>query len=96
VTPTAHVQLAGKLADLGNSWLSTLGTWGDKGLQVGLTAIVVITFVRKLPEGRYRRPDRHGSGAGHLQLAWCAPSPGHPGCSGSPPASIRARSPSKW
>jgi hypothetical protein len=48
VTPTAHVQLAGKLADLGNSWLSTLGTWGDKGLQVGLTAIVVITFVRKV------------------------------------------------
>jgi hypothetical protein len=42
------VELAGKLADLGNSWLSTLGTWGDKGLQVGLTAIVVITVVRKV------------------------------------------------
>jgi hypothetical protein len=45
---TTDVQLAGKLADLGNSWLGTLGTWGDKGLQVGLTAIVVITFVRKV------------------------------------------------
>jgi hypothetical protein len=45
---TTNVQLAGKLADLGNSWLSTLGTWGDKGLQVGLTAIVVITVVRKV------------------------------------------------
>jgi len=45
---TTNVELAGKLADLGNSWLSTLGTWGDKGLQVGLTAIVVITVVRKV------------------------------------------------
>jgi hypothetical protein len=48
VTPTTQVQLAGKLADLGNSWLGTLGTWGDKGLQVGLTAIVVVTIVRKV------------------------------------------------
>jgi hypothetical protein len=48
VTTTTQVQLAGKLADLGNSWLSTLGTWGDKGLQVGLTTIVVITVVRKV------------------------------------------------
>ena len=45
---TTHVQMAGKLADLGNSWLGTLGTWGDKGLQVGLTAIVVVTIVRKV------------------------------------------------
>ncbi|WP_164835859.1 hypothetical protein [Actinacidiphila soli] len=44
---TTHVQLAGKLADLGNSWLSTLGTWGDKCLQVGLTAIVVIAWRRR-------------------------------------------------
>ena len=45
---TTDVQLAGKLADLGNSWLTTLGTWGDKGLQVSLVAIVVITVVRKV------------------------------------------------
>ncbi|MET7621955.1 hypothetical protein [Streptomyces sp. NPDC005408] len=44
----SDVQLAGKLADLGNSWLTTLGTWGDKGLQVSLVAIVVITVVRKV------------------------------------------------
>lgn len=40
--------LAGKLADLGDSWLSTLGDWGDKGLQVALVAIVVVTVVRKV------------------------------------------------
>lgn len=45
---TSDVQLAGKLADLGNSWLTTLGTWGDKGLQVALVAIVVVTVVRKV------------------------------------------------
>lgn len=39
--------LAGKLATLGNSWLTTLGNWGDKGLQVALVAIVVITMIRK-------------------------------------------------
>ncbi|MFD9223516.1 hypothetical protein ACFWDI_26750 [Streptomyces sp. NPDC060064] len=45
---TSDVQLAGKLADLGDSWLTTLGPWGDKGLQVALVAIVVITVVRKV------------------------------------------------
>ncbi|MGI5401412.1 hypothetical protein ACQEVG_18610 [Streptomyces sp. CA-135486] len=45
---STHVQLAGKLADLGDSWLTTLGSWGDKGLQVSLIAIVVITVVRKV------------------------------------------------
>jgi len=43
----AQVELAGKLTDLGNGWLSTLGNWGDKGLQVALVAIVVITMIRK-------------------------------------------------
>lgn len=40
--------LAGKLADLGNSWITMLGNWGDRALQVALTAIVVITVVRKV------------------------------------------------
>ncbi len=43
-----QVILAGKLADLGNSWITMLGTWGDRALQVALTAIVVITVVRKV------------------------------------------------
>ena len=42
-----QVQLAGKLADLGNGWLTTLGTWGNKGLGVALTVIVVVTMARK-------------------------------------------------
>jgi hypothetical protein len=43
----AQVQLAGKLADLGNGWLTTLGTWSNKGLGVALTVIVVVTMARK-------------------------------------------------
>ncbi|MCX4515926.1 hypothetical protein OHA27_38065 [Streptomyces sp. NBC_01619] len=43
-----HVQLAGKLDQLGDSWLATLGDWGDKGLNVALIGIVVITVVRKV------------------------------------------------
>ncbi|MEV6781958.1 hypothetical protein [Streptomyces sp. NPDC051098] len=41
-------QIAGQFTDLGNSWLNTLGSWGDKALQVALVAIVVITVVRKV------------------------------------------------
>ncbi|WLQ53907.1 hypothetical protein P8A21_41080 (plasmid) [Streptomyces poriferorum] len=43
-----RVVLAGKAAELGDAWLETLGDWGDKGLKVALTAIVVITVVRKV------------------------------------------------
>jgi hypothetical protein len=39
--------LAGPLANLGNSWLTMLGQWGDRGLQVALTLIVVVTVCRK-------------------------------------------------
>ncbi|MEU0002213.1 hypothetical protein ABZ069_35435 [Streptomyces microflavus] len=44
---TTQMQLAGKLEDLGDSFLGTLGDWADKGLQVALIAVVVITVVRK-------------------------------------------------
>lgn len=43
----AQMQLAGKLDDLGDSFLTTLGQWADRGLQVALIAVVVITVVRK-------------------------------------------------
>ncbi|MGW2841908.1 hypothetical protein ACWCWD_29485 [Streptomyces sp. NPDC001493] len=43
-----HVVVAGKLDALGDSWLATLGDWGDKGLKVALISIVVITVVRKV------------------------------------------------
>ncbi|WP_433573721.1 hypothetical protein [Streptomyces sp. CA-251247] len=45
---STDLQVAGKATDLGNAWLNTLGTWGDKALQVALVAIVVITVVRKV------------------------------------------------
>lgn len=45
---STRVVLAGKAAELGDAWLETLGDWGDKGLKVALTAIVVITVVRKV------------------------------------------------
>ncbi|MEV6400210.1 hypothetical protein AB0M39_36420 [Streptomyces sp. NPDC051907] len=45
---STDVQMAGKLADLGNSWLATLEAWGDKALQTALVAIVVVTVVRKV------------------------------------------------
>ncbi|MGR3938449.1 hypothetical protein [Streptomyces sp. BRA346] len=41
------VVLAGKLDDLGNSWLSMLGEWADKGLPVALSWIVIIELVRR-------------------------------------------------
>jgi hypothetical protein len=44
---SGDVVLAGKAADLGNSLIGTIGTWADRGLQVALVAIVVITVIRK-------------------------------------------------
>lgn len=44
---TTQMQLAGKLEDLGDSFLGTLGDWADQGLHVALIAVVVITVVRK-------------------------------------------------
>ncbi|MFD4130438.1 hypothetical protein ACFXKK_26650 [Streptomyces globisporus] len=44
---TGDMLLAGKLEELGDSFIGTLGDWADGGLQVALVAIVVITVVRK-------------------------------------------------
>ncbi|RLV64357.1 hypothetical protein STAN_7177 [Streptomyces sp. CBMAI 2042] len=42
-----QMQLAGKFDDLGDSLLDMLGDWADRGLQVALIAVVVVTVVRK-------------------------------------------------
>ncbi|MFD9356431.1 hypothetical protein [Streptomyces sp. NPDC060031] len=44
--PTDTVMLAGKLDVLGNSLLGTLSGWGDKGLKVALTVVVLAAVVR--------------------------------------------------
>lgn len=46
MNPTNTVMLAGKLDDLGDSLLGTLADWGDKGLKVALTAVVLVVIVR--------------------------------------------------
>nr|WSX47605.1 hypothetical protein OG409_00585 [Streptomyces sp. NBC_00974]WSX54251.1 hypothetical protein OG409_38330 [Streptomyces sp. NBC_00974] len=46
-TPST-VLLAGKLDGLGNSWLDMLGGWGDKGLKVILTVVVIVAIARNL------------------------------------------------
>ncbi|MET8298573.1 hypothetical protein ABZW02_31700 [Streptomyces sp. NPDC005180] len=40
--------LAGKLDELGDSLLGTLGGWSDKGLKVALTVVVVVTVARRV------------------------------------------------
>lgn len=40
--------LAGKLDDLGDSWLSMLGDWATKGLQTGLLVLVVVIMVQRV------------------------------------------------
>ncbi|WP_228184023.1 hypothetical protein [Streptomyces anulatus] len=44
---SGNMLLAGKMEELGDSFLGTLGDWADRGLQVALVAIVVVTVVRK-------------------------------------------------
>ncbi|MDX2916345.1 hypothetical protein [Streptomyces griseiscabiei] len=41
------VLLAGKLDDLGNSWISMLEDWATKGLQAGLLVLVVVIMIQK-------------------------------------------------
>ncbi|CCK24795.1 hypothetical protein BN159_0416 [Streptomyces davaonensis JCM 4913] len=38
---------AGKLDDLGDSWLAMFQDWGAKGLQAGLIVLVVIIMMQK-------------------------------------------------
>ncbi|MFJ9753040.1 hypothetical protein [Streptomyces chartreusis] len=40
--------LAGRLEDFGNSLLNMFGDWSAKGLQVGLTCLVVIIMVQRV------------------------------------------------
>jgi hypothetical protein len=45
---TVHsVVLAGELDDFGDSVLSMFGEWATKGLQVGLSCLVVIIMIQK-------------------------------------------------
>ncbi|WP_438296301.1 hypothetical protein [Streptomyces sp. HUAS TT7] len=45
---TVHsVVLAGKLDDLGNSWIDMFTTWGTRGLKAALIVIVVVEMVRR-------------------------------------------------
>lgn len=46
MNPTTNMMLAGKLDALGNSLLGTLSDWGDKGLKVALTVVVLVAIVR--------------------------------------------------
>ncbi|WP_407842137.1 hypothetical protein ACE1OC_43065 (plasmid) [Streptomyces sp. DSM 116496] len=47
MNPTNTVMLAGKLDELGDSLLGTLGDWGDNGLKVALTVLVLAAIVRQ-------------------------------------------------
>lgn len=44
---TNTVMLAGKLDELGDSLLGTLGDWGEAGLKVALTVLVLAAIVRQ-------------------------------------------------
>ncbi|WP_435216390.1 hypothetical protein [Streptomyces sp. bgisy034] len=41
------VLLAGRLDDLGDSWITMLQNWATKGLQAGLIGLVVIIMIQK-------------------------------------------------
>jgi len=41
------VLLAGKLDDLGNSWITMFEEWATKGLQAGLLVLVVVIMFQK-------------------------------------------------
>ncbi|QCX82265.1 hypothetical protein C9F11_43425 (plasmid) [Streptomyces sp. YIM 121038] len=43
-----RVQVAGKLADLGDSWIETAKDWGTAGLKAALIVIVVVVMVQRL------------------------------------------------
>lgn len=45
---TVHaVVLAGKLDDLGNSWIDMFTSWGSRGLKAALIVIVLVEMVRR-------------------------------------------------
>ncbi|MFF4189080.1 hypothetical protein ACFYZ9_38415 [Streptomyces sp. NPDC001691] len=45
---TTHaLVLAGKLDDLGNSWIDMFTTWGTRGLKAALIVIVVVYMVQR-------------------------------------------------
>ncbi|MGP4009977.1 hypothetical protein [Streptomyces sp. 4N124] len=41
------VLLAGKLDDLGDSWITMFENWATKGLQAGLLVLVVVIMIQK-------------------------------------------------
>ncbi|MDH6604403.1 hypothetical protein M2164_000036 [Streptomyces sp. SAI-208] len=41
------VLLAGKLDDLGNSWINMFEDWAAKGLQAGLLVLVVVVMIQR-------------------------------------------------
>ncbi len=41
------VLLAGKLDNLGDSWIDMFGEWAAKGLQAGLLVLVVVIMIQK-------------------------------------------------
>ncbi|MGW0332208.1 hypothetical protein ACWD0J_10125 [Streptomyces sp. NPDC003011] len=41
------LMLAGKLDDLGDSWIAMLEDWAAKGLQAGLICLVVIIMIQR-------------------------------------------------
>ncbi|MGW7715550.1 hypothetical protein ACWGKK_14705 [Streptomyces chartreusis] len=41
------VLLAGRLDDLGDSWITMLQNWATKGLQAGLLVLVVVIMIQK-------------------------------------------------
>ncbi|MEU6375487.1 hypothetical protein [Streptomyces sp. NPDC046909] len=42
-----HLVLAGKLDDLGDSWIDMFGQWATKGLQAGLLVVVVVIMIQR-------------------------------------------------
>ncbi|WP_369383269.1 hypothetical protein [Streptomyces sp. cg36] len=45
---TVHgLVLAGRLDDLGNSWISMFQQWATKGLQAGLICLVVVIMIQR-------------------------------------------------
>ncbi|MEU1533934.1 hypothetical protein [Streptomyces fagopyri] len=45
--PVHDLMLAGQLNDLGDSWITMLEEWADKGLQAGLVCIVVVVMIQR-------------------------------------------------
>ncbi|MFC9280171.1 hypothetical protein [Streptomyces collinus] len=42
-----HLVLAGRLDELGNSWIAMFREWATKGLQAGLVTLVVVIMIQK-------------------------------------------------